>query len=146
MKYERFEDLPVWKDAIELKLQIDSLCERLTVHRLSNLVDQIDAASLSISNNIAEGFEPGTTNELIHFLYIAHGSAGEVRSMLRYAERRPSLANLNSEVSDLIARSESISRQLRTWADHMNRFEKRAAPDVESDPGSADEIRPTCFV
>ena len=36
----------------------------------------------SISNNIAEGFERGTRDELIAFLYIARGSAGEVRSML----------------------------------------------------------------
>ena len=44
--------------------------------------------SLSVSNNIAEGFERGTTNELLQFIYIARGSAGEVRSMLRVKSRQ----------------------------------------------------------
>ena len=40
-----------------------------------------------MSNNIAEGFERGTTAELLTFLYIARGSAGEVRSMLQFMDR-----------------------------------------------------------
>ena len=50
--------------------------------------DQLDRAALSVSNNIAEGFERGTPNELPAFLYIARGSAGEVRSLLVLKERR----------------------------------------------------------
>ena len=46
-----------------------------------SLRDQIERAALSVSNNIAEGFERGTTNELLAFIYIARGSAGEVRSI-----------------------------------------------------------------
>ncbi|MGD9857982.1 MAG: four helix bundle protein [Planctomycetaceae bacterium] len=84
MKYSRFEDLPVWQPAIDLKLDLDELCEHALVRQRRNWIDQLDRASLSISNNIAEGFERGTTNELLMFLYIARGSAGEVRSMLRY--------------------------------------------------------------
>ena len=117
MKYERFEDLPVWKDAIALKLAVDQLCERPVVRRRRNFVDQIDRASLSVSNNIAEGFERGTTNELITFLYIARGSAGEVRSMLCYAEQRPVTADLKSEISNL--KSRAVSRQLRAWAQSL---------------------------
>jgi four helix bundle protein len=94
MKYDQFEDLPAWNAAIELKLDIDLLCQVPAVARLRNWVDQIDRASLSISNNIAEGFERGTTNELLAFLYIARGSAGEVRSMLRYAHRRPDMKHV----------------------------------------------------
>lgn len=43
-------------------------------------------ATLSISNNIAEGFERETAKEFTRFLYIARGSAGEVRSMLYIAK------------------------------------------------------------
>ena len=43
-------------------------------------------ASVSIMNNIAEGFERKSKKELAHFLYIAKGSAGEVRSMLALAK------------------------------------------------------------
>ncbi len=122
----RFEDLPVWQAAIELKLDIDDLFSHRLVRRRRKWIEQIDAASLSISNNIAEGFERGTTNELLMFLYFARGSAGETRSMLTYLDRRmerlartaaakwqPLISDLKSQISNLIPRCESVSRQLR---------------------------------
>ncbi|MEW6160429.1 MAG: four helix bundle protein [Verrucomicrobiota bacterium] len=60
--------------------------------------DQLDRAGLSVSNNIAEGFERGTTNELLAFLYIARGSAGEVRSMATLKMRRATKANWPEEL------------------------------------------------
>ena len=119
MKYERFEDLPVWKVSIAFKLAVDELCNQTAIKRLHNFVDQIDRTSLSISNNIAEGFERGTTNELLYFLYVARGSAGECRSMLRYADQRPDLEHLKSSIAELIQQAEGISRQLRGWADSL---------------------------
>lgn len=117
--YKRFEDLPVWQEAIVLAERaedfIDAARDRITWSKR----DQLDRASLSISNNIAEGFERGTTNELLAFLYIARGSAGEVRSMLCFFERRPRLRDLRSQVSDLKSIAESCSRQLRAWADSL---------------------------
>ncbi len=50
------------------------------------------------------------------FLYIARGSAGEVRSMLQFCDRWPESAHLKSQISDLISLAESCSRQLRAWA------------------------------
>lgn len=61
MKYRRFEELPVWKVASELFQRIDALCERSEVQFRGDLSDQLHRAVLSISNNIAEGFELGTT-------------------------------------------------------------------------------------
>jgi len=72
--------------------------------------------SLCVAPRVAEGFERGTTKELISFLYIARGSAGEVRSILLLMERLPRFGDLKSEISDLRSQSESISRQLRAWA------------------------------
>jgi four helix bundle protein len=89
MKYERFEDLPVWKDAVELAVQIFALMEDEAFKGKGSLRDQIERAAVSISNNIAEGFERGTTQELITFIYIARGSAGEVRSMFHLFSRLP---------------------------------------------------------
>src|SRR5215510_15130770 len=99
MKYERFEDLPVWKDAIELAVQIYSLTEEESFKGQASLRDQLERAAVSVSNNIAEGFERGTTQELITFLYIARGSAGEVRSMLLLLTRMPMFSNLKSQIS-----------------------------------------------
>ena len=87
MKYERFEQLPVWQAAIDLAERAFLLTRRRGFAPLGDLRDQLRRAALSVSNNIAEGFERGTTAELLTFLYIARGSAGEVRSMLRFCER-----------------------------------------------------------
>lgn len=123
MKYSRFEDLPVWQAAITLKLDVDSLCQHDQVRARRNWIDQIDRASYSVSNNIAEGFERGTTNELLMFLYIARGSVGEVRSMLHYLGRSISsismnspraaseISNLKSQISNLISQCKSNSLQ-----------------------------------
>ncbi len=119
MTYDRFEDLPVWKAAIELGLRIFALTDDRVFASSGGIKDQIRRAVISVSNNIAEGFERGTTNELLTFLYIARGSAGEVRSMLRFLDRRPPAAHLKSEISDLIALAESCSRQIRGWADSL---------------------------
>ena len=119
MTYKRFEDLPVWKAAIRLaELAEDFLL--VAGKRISRgKQDQLDRCSLSVSNNIAEGFERGTTKELLAFLYIARGSAGEVRSMMLFFERRPLLSDLKSPISDLIALAESCSRQIRAWAEAL---------------------------
>ena len=77
--------------------------------------DQIERAAVSVSNNIAEGFERGTNQELLTFLYIARGSAGEVRSMLCLLERIPAFRDLESEILNLKSRAESISKQLGAW-------------------------------
>src|SRR5437016_6662830 len=87
MKYTRFEDLPVWKDAIELAVRTFSLTAKQCFRGHAGTRNQIERAVVSISNNIAEGFERGTTQELITFLYIARGSAGEVRSLLCLIEQ-----------------------------------------------------------
>lgn len=123
MKYERFEDLPVWKSAIELAERIYVLSGRPPLRRKWSLRDQLERAALSVSNNIAEGFERGTTQELLTFLYIARGSAGEVRSMLCFIERLPSFEDLKSEISNLKSDAEGVSRQLRAWADSLQNTE-----------------------
>ena len=119
MKYARFEDLPVWQAASDLALRIYALGEMAPLRRHRSMRDQIERAALSVSNNIAEGFERGTTPELLTFLYIARGSAGEVRSMLCVMERMPPFENLKSEISNLKSLVETISRQLRGWAQHL---------------------------
>ncbi len=106
MKYKRFEDLPVWHDAIELAVRVFALTARPNFKGYGNLTDQIERAVVSISNNIAEGFERGTTPELLAFLYIS-GSSGETRSLLCLIDRLPGFEDLRSEISDLRSVAES---------------------------------------
>jgi four helix bundle protein len=123
MKYDRFEQLPAWQAAIDLAKRVYRLTRQREFRGRGSLRDQIERAAVSVSNNIAEGFERGTTQELLTFLYIARGSAGEVRSMLCLMETLPGFEDLKFEISDLKLRSEGVSRQLRGWADALQNSE-----------------------
>lgn len=125
MTYERFEQLPAWEAAIEVGRLIFVLTADRAFAGQGDLGNQMQRAGLSISNNIAEGFERGSTNELIAFLYYARGSAGEVRSMLCLMERMERFGHLKSQILDLKSRVESVSRQVRAWADHLQNTEIR---------------------
>jgi four helix bundle protein len=125
MKYNRFEELPVWKDAIELAVGVFALTAKPIFRRRYSVRDQLERAAMSVSNNIAEGFERGTTKELLTFLYIARGSSGETRSVLCLCDRLPDLSDLKSEISDLKFKAECVSRQLRAWADSLQNSDIR---------------------
>lgn len=107
MKIERFEQLIAWQKSKELTVLIYGLFKN---NKDFSFRDQMQRASVSIMNNIAEGFERKSNKELINFLYIAKGSCGEVRSMLivanelKYIEEKDiNLAyNLSIEISKLI--------------------------------------------
>jgi four helix bundle protein len=99
--YQRFEDLPVWRVAAQLYEKCDDFLARTSSHISYSFRNQLERAVLSVSNNIAEGFERGSTNELLQFLYIARGSAGEVRSMLVLLSRLQRLPdNFKPEISN----------------------------------------------
>ncbi len=123
--YKRFEDLPVWNSAVDLGLSIFALTQDSTFCQQGDLRSQLRRAALSVSNNIAEGFERGTTKQLLNFLYIARGSAGEVRSMLLFTERinhvqrATNAGDLKSQISNLKSMAESCSKQLSAWADSL---------------------------
>ena len=76
---ERFEDLIAWQKARDLCVAIYQSTRTMSDYGFK---DQIQRASLSISNNIAEGFERHSSKEFVRFLSISKGSAGEVRSIL----------------------------------------------------------------
>jgi four helix bundle protein len=81
MKAKRFEDLIVWQRARELTKLIYKITNRPSFLDYS-LKDQIRRAAVSVMSNIAEGFERGSKEETVQFLYIAKASCGEVRAQL----------------------------------------------------------------
>src|SRR5437763_1016580 len=119
MTYERFEDTPAWQAAIAMAHSVWDLVEDSSFNGMGDLRDQLQRASLSVSNNIAEGFERGTTNELLCFLYIARGSAGETRSALAFASGRPRLAHLTQQIERAKKQAAGVSRQLHGWANSL---------------------------
>jgi four helix bundle protein len=114
-KYQKFEDLPVWQEAARLYNCVLDLLEEPQLPLSPGFRNQLDRAGLSVSNNIAEGFERRTTNELNAFLAIARGSAGEVRSMMAVVKNRPKLRPLVSRLQEIRELAESCARQLTAW-------------------------------
>ena len=79
---DRFEDLLVWQKGRLLTKEIYNVFRSC---RDIGFRDQIQRASVSVISNIAEGFERGTRQEFLNYLFIAKGSAGEVRAQLYVA-------------------------------------------------------------
>ena len=82
MKIEKFEDIKVWQKSKELTVMIYKMFNSC---KDFGFREQIQRASVSIMNNIAEGFERSGDKELKRFLFISKGSCGEIRSMLYLA-------------------------------------------------------------
>lgn len=78
----RFEDIEAWKKARALNREVYRITRGEPFARDYALRDQIRKASISVMSNIAEGHERDGNAEFRQFLYIAKGSAGEVRSQL----------------------------------------------------------------
>ena len=79
-KIQKFEDLEIWSLAREICQLVEFLIQNTNLKTNYSLRDQIDRSSVSIMDNIAEGFERNGNREFIQFLSIAKGSAGEVKS------------------------------------------------------------------
>jgi four helix bundle protein len=108
MRIQKFEDIIAWQKAQSFTVEIYSHFSRLKDYGFK---DQICRASVSISNNIAEGFDRSSDAEFSRFLYYSIGSCSEVKSMLYLASR---LSYLESElVSKLIEDCNELSKIIR---------------------------------
>ncbi|MEW6160223.1 MAG: four helix bundle protein [Verrucomicrobiota bacterium] len=121
-KYQYFEELPVWQEAKRLYNVVLDLLEEPNVPLTPGFRNQLDRAALSVSNNIAEGFERATTNELQAFIAIARGSSGEVRSMMAVVHDRPRLKPIVRQLQQISALAESCARQLTGWSGSIEQF------------------------
>ncbi|MFQ5816859.1 MAG: four helix bundle protein [Terriglobia bacterium] len=117
--YQRFEELPLWRAAKELALRVYRMTDGDKFSRDFGLRDQIRRAAISVSSNIAEGFERGSRKEFIRFLYIAKGSVGEVRSQLAVAEALGYVKR--AETGRLREDCLQISRQLAAFMESLRR-------------------------
>jgi len=114
-KYTKFEELPVWQEAARLYNRVLDLLEVTGVPLTPGFRNQLERAALSVSNNIAEGFERVTNHELLAFLAIARGSGGEVRSMMAVVKDRPKLKPHIRHLQEIRALAESCARQITAW-------------------------------
>ena len=130
--FARFEDIDAWKLGRHLTVEIYKATRAGGFSRDYGLRDQIQRAAVSITSNIAEGFERRSSAEFARFLLIARGSAGEVRSQLYLAldlgyidqatfDALSTLATRISRATDALARHlrDHPRRVYETEADYL---------------------------
>lgn len=108
MKVEKFEQILTWQKSRNLCLLVYKYFKDVKDYGFR---DQVNRASVSVMNNIAEGFERKGNKEFKKFLYISKGSCGEVRSMLYLAldigyikkEEFDELFSLSVEISKMLS-------------------------------------------
>jgi four helix bundle protein len=83
-KIQKFEDLEVWKNAMQIAVDVYKISSTGKLCKDYGLKDQITRAAISISNNIAEGFEYDNNKDFVKFLRYAKGSCGEVRNIVNF--------------------------------------------------------------
>ncbi len=96
-KFNSFEEIQAWQKARELNFEIYEISSNGLFNKDYDLKGQIRRSCISISSNIAEGFERETVKEFIRFLYVAKASAGEFRSQLYLAKDLGYLKNEDFE-------------------------------------------------
>jgi four helix bundle protein len=123
MKIKTFEELKIWKLALEITKEIHDLTNKKKFSKDFKLRDQIRSAIISVSSNIVEGFEKNNNNEFIRFLKIAKGSTGEVRNQLYIAlivgyinqkefnKVNKELENLDNQIGKLISYLKKFRKQ-----------------------------------
>lgn len=125
-KIETFEDLEIWNKAVDLYVEVYSKCENSSLKNDFSAKDQLKRATLSISNNIAEGFEYENNLQFMRFLRYSKGSAGEVRSMIHafYRTKQIDEATHKKLIEDVILISKSIKNFLKYLSNHQNKSNK----------------------
>jgi len=113
MKAEKFEDIIAWQKAKGLTIKLYRIFDN---HKDNNFKWQVLRASVSIMNNIAEGFERKTNKEFTQFLFVAKGSAAEARSMLYLALELKYISDeqFNILYHDVISISKLLSNFIKT--------------------------------
>ena len=96
-KIKNFRDLDIWKKSIEIVKDIYKIVRKFPKLELYSLTNQIQRASLSISTNIAEGFNKFYNKEYKQFLYIASGSCAELETQIEVATELKYLSENNKK-------------------------------------------------
>ena len=115
--YKRFEDLPIWQKARSFSKKIFDITLEDKFSKEYRLCSQIRAASGSIMDNIAEGFERNGNGEFKQFLYIAKGSCGETRSQIYRAFDYGFISEKQFE--EMKSLSEEISKSINSFIDYL---------------------------
>jgi four helix bundle protein len=119
MSVTRFEDLECWKRAKSLAVELYTISNQGEFGKDFSFKDQVRRAAVSVASNIAEGKERETVAEFVRYLYVAKGSAGELKTQLLIAQDigyvdQARSSDLRMKIDTLSAMSGALIRTLKT--------------------------------
>lgn len=119
-KVNNFADLIAWQEGHKLVLLVYKYIKVLPATEQYNLVGQLQRASVSITSNIAEGFNRQSAKDKIHFLYLSLGSAKEVENQLLICK---DLSYISSEqYNELHAQTTSVCKLLNALINSLSKY------------------------
>jgi four helix bundle protein len=112
----RFQDLEIWKKAIEIGNKLFNIADDLERKKLFRFAEQVRAAGLSMSNNISEGSGSFSDREFARYLNIARRSTFENANMVIVFEKRDLIGadDRDELLKDLEEECKMISGFIRT--------------------------------
>jgi four helix bundle protein len=115
-----FEDLEVWKKAVEFSVRVIQLIEKIDTGRKHyRLIEQLEACSSSIAMNIAEGKGRNSRKEFVQFLYIARGSLFEAITVLIIFNRNKWIND--AELGEMKALGDEIGKMISSLINAVKR-------------------------
>lgn len=84
----RFQDLDIWKLAIEIADKLFDIADKIERKKLFRFAEQLRGSAISMSNNIAEGSGSDSDKEFANFLNISKRSVFENANILIVLHRR----------------------------------------------------------
>jgi four helix bundle protein len=118
---QRFEDIEAWQSARKLRQEVYRLTRLKPFSSDFALVDQIRRASISVTSNIAEGFDRGGNREFIQFLSLAKGSVAEVKDQLHCARDENYITH--AQFADAHAMADSTARLIGGFMTYLRSAE-----------------------
>ena len=109
-KQFRFQDFEIWKRGAEIGSKLFQLLDALEKRHLFRFAEQLRAAALSVTNNIAEGSGSASDTDFANFLNMSRRSVFEVANILMLLSKDGYLKK--EEVQPLLVGLEEESRML----------------------------------
>lgn len=123
---ERFEDLVAWQKARAFATEVFTASPNPSFRKDFGLNDQINRSALSVTANIAEGFDRGSRAEFARFLVIAKGSCAETRSHVYIAQDHGHISA--AEAQQLLVHAEEVARIVTALLTSVRRQQRAATP------------------
>jgi four helix bundle protein len=123
--YSSFQDLDIYKLAREISSDIWDLIHSSSLGADFKLRDQINGASGSIMDNIAEGFGRGGNKEFISFLSYARGSCCETEAQLQRAFDRRHLSE--EQYTILLIKTQNLNDQISKFMNYLKSSERKGS-------------------